>query len=75
MNYESYRKALRPALEHYCEVYPTQAQLDGLLGGLGKKNLTPEAYFEAEAYALKAALGCVEAQIRQAQEEAVQKLE
>ena len=75
MDYESYRKALRPALARFCEVYPTQAQLDGLLGGLGKKNLTPEAYFEAEAYALKAALGCVEAQIRQAQEEAVQKLE
>ena len=66
----SYRAHLRTALEEFCEVYPTAGQLDGLLNGLGRKNLTlasGPAYFDTEAYVLKAAFGCVEDAIRRAQ--------
>lgn len=71
----SYRAHLRAALKEYCEVYPTAGQLDGLLNGLGRKNLTlasGTAYFDAEAYVLKAAFGCVEDAIRRAQRQAAQ---
>lgn len=70
----SYRSHLRAALEETCEIYPTEAQLDGLLNGLKKKNLTladGRAYLAAEAYVLKAAFGCVEDAIRRAQQTAL----
>ena len=66
----SYRVHLRAALEDFCEIFPTAGQLDGLLNGLERKNLTlasGPAYFDAEAYVLKAAFGCVEDAIRRAQ--------
>ena len=36
----NYRAHLRAALEDFCEIYPTTGQLDGLLNGLERKNLT-----------------------------------
>lgn len=68
-----YRRNLRRALELLCEVRATDEQLKGFAEGLAEKGLMPAlktdpAYFDAEALILKAAFGCVEGQIRQAQE-------
>ena len=71
-----YREYLRAALEENCEVYPTAAQLDGLLNGLAGKGFSlasGKPYFDAEAYVLKAAFGCVEDAIRRAQASAMQR--
>ena len=67
----SYRAHLRAALEDFCEIYPTAGQLE-------RKNLTlasGPAYFDAEAYVLKAAFGCVEDAIRRAQRLALRQAE
>ena len=67
-----YRQNLGRALELLCQVQVTEDQLKGFAAQLADKGLWPalepdEAYFEAEAWILKAAFGCVEEQIRQAQ--------
>ena len=73
-----YGRQTYAALEDFCEIYPTAGQLDGLLNGLERKNLTlasGPAYFDAEAYVLKAAFGCVEDAIRRAQRLALRQAE
>ena len=67
-----YRQNLGRALELLCEVEPTEAQLKGFAKQLADKGLYPAletdaAYYDAEAWILKAAFGCVEDQIRKAQ--------
>ena len=68
-----YRQNLSRALELLCGVTPTDAQLRGFAASLAEKGLTPalagqKAYDDAEAAQLKAAFGCVEGDIRRAQE-------
>ena len=68
-----YRQNLSRALELLCGVMPTDAQLRGFAASLAEKGLTPalagqKAYDDAEAAQLKAAFGCVEGDIRRAQE-------
>lgn len=68
-----YRQNLSRALELLCDVTPTDAQLRGFAASLAEKGLTPalagqKAYDDAEAAQLKAAFGCVEGDIRRAQE-------
>ena len=68
-----YRQNLSRALELLCGVTPTDAQLRGFAASLAEKGLVPalagqKAYDDAEAAQLKAAFGCVEGDIRRAQE-------
>ena len=68
-----YRQNLSRALELLCGVTPTDAQLKGFAASLAEKGLHPalagqKAYDDAEAAQLKAAFGCVEGDIRRAQE-------
>ncbi len=67
-----YRQNLSRALELLCGVQITPEQLAGLSAQLDAQGLFPAlepdaAYFAAEALLLKAAFGCVDEQIRQAQ--------
>lgn len=68
-----YRQNLSRALELLCGVTPTDAQLRGFAASLAERGLVPalagqKAYDDAEAAQLKAAFGCVEGDIRRAQE-------
>lgn len=72
---QQYRRNLKELLETCCETVVTIQQLKGFSDNLERKGICMndgEAYFKAEAQILKVCFGCVEKDIRKAQQKALE---